>query len=494
MTDTITPQGRGSSFIGQKSISIFGLGPQQRSPYVSTVNRINAVVKMTENGRQQAAIYGLPGMSQIVSVGSDPPRAFYMREGELTIYFIALNKFKKYVIGGSITELGTIPTSVGPAWISDNGTQLFVNDGTSAYIYNTSTLVWTQITDVDYPTGARGGTFLGGRFWVYTTSGVNAGRVYASDQYAGLAWDGLNFFTPEAIPDGIMAVERWFNDLVVFGRSSIEWWSAVSVTLAGSLGFQPVTGANTEVGLVGELAIGRAGQKMMFLGRSKGQAGVYEIANYAAKPVSNPAIDDDISKRVGHATCVATGFMVGNHPIIQFSFRGSTVLDSITWAIDVSNGLWCKRESYQKAYYRGLFAVTTVERIFMSDAFTGIIYEVLGDVYTEGSDPLIFEITSIHLLKEGDMLTVHSLQVDCETGLGAPGSNPQAIIQISKDGGHTWSSEAWVTMIGKTGEYTRRVRRRRIGAARDIAIRFRITDPVKRVVTGAYILAEPGLS
>ena len=489
--DTIS---RPPSFTGRKAISIFGLGPQQRSPYVSTVDRVNAVVEMTDNGRQQAAIYGMPGMAVSVNAGSDPFRACFMREGELTIYFVALNKFKKYVVGGAVTELGTIATSSGPAWIADNGTQLFVNDGNTAYIYNTSTLAWTQVTDVDYVSGARGGTFLGGRFWVYVTSGPGAGRVYASDQYNGLSWDGLNFFTPEAIPDGIMAVERWFNDLVVFGRSSVEWWSAVSVTLAGSLGYQPISGANTEVGLIGELAIGKSGQKMLFLGRSKGQAGVYEIENYSAKLVSTSAVADDIITRTGHATAVATGYMIGQHPIIQFSFRGTTSLDSITWAIDLSNGLWCKRQSYQKAYYRGLFAVTTVERIFMSDAFTGIIYEVLNSSYVEGSDPLIFELTSIHLLKEGDMLTIHNLQVDCETGLGAPGDNPQAIIQISKDGGHTWSSEAWVTMVGPTGDYKRRVQRRRIGAARDIAIRFRITDPVKRVVTGAYILAEPGLS
>lgn len=483
-----------SPLTGRKAISIFGLGPQQRSPYVSTVGRTNALVEMTENGRQQAAIYGMPGLSTLVNIGADPFRAGFMREGELTIYFVAYNKVKKHTIGGATVELGTIATNSGAAWITDNGTQLFINDGTNAYIYNTSTLVWTQITDIDYPTGARGGTFLGGRFWVYTTTGSNAGRVYASAQYNGLAWDALDFFTPEAIPDGIMGVERWFNDLVVFGRSSVEWWSAISVTLPGSLGYQPITGANTEVGLVGEMAVGRSGQKMLFLGRSEGQAGIYEIDNYSAKLVSTSAVSEDITTRTGHSTAVATGYMVGQHPIVQFSFRGASSSDAITWAIDLSNNLWFKMESYGKPYYRGLIAVTTVERIFMLDAFTGIIYEMLSNVYVEGSDPLIFEVTSIHLLKEGDMLTVHELQVDCETGLGAPGSSPQAIIQVSKDGGHTWSSESWVTMVGKTGEYKKRVTRRRIGAARDIAFKFRITDPVKRVVTGAYISAEPGLS
>lgn len=479
---------------GQKAISIFGLGHQQRSPYVSTVDRINAVVEMTENGRQQAAIYGMPGLDQVADLGANPCRAFFMREGELIAYAIILNKIVQYPIGGAAVELATLGTSTGAAWIADNGVQLFFNDGGTAWIYNTDTAVMTQIVDVDYPTGARGGTYLQQRFWVYTTSGVNKNRVYGSDQANGLSWDGLNFFTPEATPDGIMAVERWFNDLIVLGRTSIEWWSAASVIAPGALGFQPVAGANTEVGLIGELAFGRAGQKFIFLGRSRGQGGMYVIDGYSAEKISIPAVDDDIINRTGHATAIGTGYMMGHHPIVQFSFRGTTTDDSITWAYDVSTDLWCKRVSYAKAYYRGLFAASSTERIFVSDAFVGKIYEMINDSYVEGSDPHIFEVSSIHILKEGDMLTVHALQVDCETGLGAPGDNPQAIIQISKDGGHTWSSEAWVTMVGPTGDYKRRVRRRRIGAARDIAFRFRITDPVKRVVTGAYILAEPGLS
>lgn len=479
---------------GQRAISIFGLGHQQRSPFISTVDRVNAMVEMTENGRQQAAIVGMAGLEAVANVGGDPIRGFFMREGELTFYFVTLDRVTKVNLGGAQTTLGTLTTTTGPVWIADNGTQLFINDGAKAYVFNTSTQVFTEVADPDYPVQARGGTFLQSRFWVYTTVGALMGRVYGSDQGNGLSWDGLNFFTPEATPDGIVGVERWFNDLVVFGKSSIEWWTGVSVQVPGLLGFQPITGANVEVGLVGEQAYGMAGQRLLFLGRSRGQADMYEIDNYNVKNISPPGVDADIVIRANHATCVATGYTLSHHPIIQFTFRGTTTDDSATWAYDVSNNLWCRRVSYGQIYYRGLFAVTSAERIFISDAFTGIIYEMKDSVFTEGTAPLIFEVTSIHLLKEGDMLTCHAVQIDVETGLGVAGSNPQAIIQISKDGGHVWSSEAWTTMVGKTGEYRRRVRRRRIGAARDIAIRLRITDPVKRVVCGAYLILEPGLS
>src|SRR3990172_11737658 len=109
---------------------------------------------------------------------------------------------------------------------------------------------------------------------------------------------------------------------------------------------------------------------------------------------------------------------------------------------------------------------------------------------------MIFQVTSIHMLKEGDQLSADSVQVDMETGLGTEegqGHNPQGMIQISKDGGHVWGEERFVS-IGKTGEYTRRAIRRRIGAARDIAIRLRVTDPVPRRIVGAYLKFSPGVS
>ncbi|NOT96234.1 MAG: hypothetical protein HOP00_07985, partial [Nitrospira sp.] len=66
-------------------------------------------------------------------------------------------------------------------------------------------------------------------------------------------------------------------------------------------------------------------------------------------------------------------------------------------------------------------------------------------------------------------------------------------IQVSKDGGHVWGSERWVP-LGKIGDYRRRAVRRRLGASRDIAIRFRITDPIPRRVCGAYLKLMAGVS
>jgi hypothetical protein len=235
---------------------------------------------------------------------------------------------------------------------------------------------------------------------------------------------------------------------------------------------------------------------MYIVGNSNGQTGVYKIVGYAAVKISPSWVDDELAKRPTHSIALCTAYMVGGHPIFQLTLPNINKAQALTVIYDASNNLWSYRESLAKPYYRGLFAVTNSDTVYITDAFEGTINKMVETVYDECGEPMPFEVTSIHLLKDGSKLTIDKLQIDMETGLGKPtghGSDPQGMIQISKDGGHVWGSERWVP-LGKVGEYKRRAIRRRLGSARDIAIRFRITDPVPRRVSGAYLKMDPGVS
>lgn len=74
-----------------------------------------------------------------------------------------------------------------------------------------------------------------------------------------------------------------------------------------------------------------------------------------------------------------------------------------------------------------------------------------------------------------------------------PGEDPQAMLQFSKDGGHTWSYELWKS-IGKIGEYSRRVKWNRLGVSRERTFRVVITDPIKVVILAAYFNGRPGVA
>ncbi len=71
--------------------------------------------------------------------------------------------------------------------------------------------------------------------------------------------------------------------------------------------------------------------------------------------------------------------------------------------------------------------------------------------------------------------------------------NPQAYLSWSVDGGHTWSNDH-AASIGRMGEYKTRMIWRRLGCARNRTFRILISSAVKKVLIGAYIEAEEGIS
>jgi hypothetical protein len=112
----------------------------------------------------------------------------------------------------------------------------------------------------------------------------------------------------------------------------------------------------------------------------------------------------------------------------------------------------------------------------------------------DGNDP--FDIFGYLLTEGGDFLTTEDgdlLELDVITRQGA---NPQVMLRWSDDGGHTWSSEHWSPM-GRIGEYYQRVFWRRLGMTlklRDRVYEISGTDPVKIAIMGAELILSPTAS
>ncbi len=89
----------------------------------------------------------------------------------------------------------------------------------------------------------------------------------------------------------------------------------------------------------------------------------------------------------------------------------------------------------------------------------------------------------------------HNLfMLDMEVGVGLredQGVNPLVVLQVSKDGGHTWGAARELGM-GRRGEYKKLMRWWRQGYGRDFVYRVYGSDPVPVKIVGAYISLEPG--
>lgn len=103
---------------------------------------------------------------------------------------------------------------------------------------------------------------------------------------------------------------------------------------------------------------------------------------------------------------------------------------------------------------------------------------------------------SPHLSQEQLTAFIAGFTLDLETGRGletGQGVDPQVMLQYSDDGGHTWSSEQWVS-AGRLGAYAWRARWLRVGRTRDRVWRITVSDPVPWRLLDAYVGATGGMA
>jgi hypothetical protein len=99
-----------------------------------------------------------------------------------------------------------------------------------------------------------------------------------------------------------------------------------------------------------------------------------------------------------------------------------------------------------------------------------------------------------HLHQGNQRLVYNRLTLDMETGVGlssGQGEDPQVMLQLSNDGGHTYGNEIWQT-FGRQGEYRTQVTFRRLGMARDRVFKLVISDPVRVRIVGGDLDVEAG--
>ena len=108
----------------------------------------------------------------------------------------------------------------------------------------------------------------------------------------------------------------------------------------------------------------------------------------------------------------------------------------------------------------------------MKERTTGIKYDGVNDIV----------VTSLELVMNAGA----TMQMDpTKTGY-----NPRVMLQVSNDGGRTWSNELWA-YAGQVGQYSWRVRWNALGKGARFAFRVRMTDPVAFEIATAYLSYLP---
>ena len=437
-----------------------------------------------EGGKDAAYLQRCPGMSSLATVGTGPIRGLWQQGN----YGYVVTGLALYRIDSNWTaNLIGVVTGSGPVSMSDNGDQLFIACNPDAFVYNFNTLAYTQVTDVDFP-GAVTVGYLDGYF---VFNEPNSQRIWITAFFDGTSIDPLDFASAEGSPDGLVGLIIDHREAWLFGTNSVEVWYN-----AGTADFplQRIQGAFNEIGCIAPYSIAKADNGVFWLGcDARGQGIVYRANGYTGQRVSTHAVEFAIQNYTDMTDALAYTYQQDGHQFYVLIFPSANT----TWVYDVATTAWHERAGFDSGAFtrhRSNCQMSFNNEIIVGDYENGNIYAFDLAVYADNADTQKW-LRAWRALPTGTnnlkRQAHHSLQLDCETGVGLAGETPKVMLRWSDDGGHTWSNEHWRSM-GKLGVYWHRTIWRRLGMTdklRDRVYEVSGTDPVKVAIMGAELSA-----
>lgn len=488
-----------------KPALLFGPVDKGKSPNVSAQRRLNCYLEFKQQQDKTAiAVFQRPGLvqnqlqrfSNANSQSGGIVRGMIVSKSQAGLEYLLICRGSTIAIEagtGFVSNIGflNMPTSdlytmpgtnpTQPVGIADNGSQTIFVDGVNGYVVPFQSIgSATRVTSANFPYGTKSVCCVASRF--FAVDPAAAGRFRWSNLLDGTLWDPLDFATAESNPDPLVACSERGGELLLWGSSTIEFWQPVATTAV----VQRVGGAGIDFGLAGPYSIQKVGGGVAFVGRQRaGERRVFMLQGYNATPISSPEIDRLLNDTANVDSATSSSYTIDGHTFYCLNLPTTTLVYDLTtqsWSEFQTEGGRCAAD----------YVVQYGGRMLANDYRDSRFYTITSGVYKDDAAAIVTEITGRHIFDGMDRLTIDEIQLDLEAGVGlttGQGSDPQVMLQVSKDGGHTWGNEMWRS-LGALGAYAQRVVWRRLGLARDFVYRFRISDPVKVVLLSAYVAAS----
>ncbi len=366
-----------------------------------------------DGGKEPAFLQRCPGLRLVATVGDGPIRGLW-RFGD---YLYVASGGKLYRADGNfaVTELGLINGS-GPVSMTDNGTQLFVACNPDAFIYNSSTGVFAQVTDPDFP-GAVTVGYLDGYF---VFNEPNSQRFWVTSLNDGSAVDPLDFASAEGNPDNIVSLMVDHREVWLFGNSTIEVWYNAG---AADFPLERIQGAFMETGCLAPYSVAKLDNSVFWLGAdARGNGIVYRNNGYNAVRISTHAVEWQIQQYGVLSDAVGYSYQQDGHSFYVLTFPTAQA----TWVFDVSTGAWHERAAWdgvQFRRHRSNCQANYAGQVLVGDWENGSVYAFDPEAYNDSGATQRW-LRSWRALPTGQnnlkRTAHHALQLDCESGTVVP--------------------------------------------------------------------------
>lgn len=408
------------------------------------------------------------------------------RSTELTLfqgalYWVNFDQLLKMTTDQTVTAVGTLNTTDGICFAAAGKNYLLVVDGTDGYTWNGST--FAAVSDPHFPANPSHCGFIDG-FFIALDQGSDVWQKSAQEDATD--WDELEFATAEAEPDDAVAIETSYRDLYIIGTITTQvYYNSNNPDFP----FELYANGVLEFGTPAPASVARAGGNIFMLAQHKsGGLTILRVNGFQAQRIADTDIAEylDGLSAAEVANAEAYAYTRSDQTLYEITFPSN----DLTLVYHLEQNDWHERRSGTgetgRHRTRGHGYFNNIH--YVGDFENGKIYELDPTKYTEDGATIRRERIMGAVHRDGLQIECSRFELEFVRGQGlttGQGSDPQAMMSYSVDGGRTWSSELWRSM-GKLGEYRRRAEWYRLGQSEDYRFRVVVTDPIEATIVGAY--------
>lgn len=465
--------------------------------------------------------YTTAGLTSIATPTAGPGRCLYRASnGQL---FAVVGGTVYYINSGfGIVSVGSIVPNTTPVYMTDNGIDAVLVDGTGAgYQIGLSDHSFVQISDEAFYGATRCDTI--DTFMLFNRPGTN--QFYSTVSNTVTPFDPLYIAGKSGFPDPLVGLVVSRREIWLIGQVTTEIWFDSG---ASDFPFQIMPGPFIQHGCIAPYSIVKQNESIYFI--SQDQNGSYIMVRgtgYQVERVSTHAIEAEWATYPTVTDAVALTYQQGGHSFVQVNFPAADK----TWCFDEITGLWHEKawidDNGVEHRHRLQCAAYAYETNVGLDWATGEIYKIDPQNYTDDGQPIKRLRSFPHLVNDGkrafytrfaaDMQVGFStnttsfsnqdfpLDIDSSgqelqlDGVGAdlvmdepPIGNPppQVFLRWSDTQGKTWGNSL-AQSLGATGEYLTQAQWQRLGMARSRVFELSWSEPVATALTGAFIDVLP---
>lgn len=429
-----------------------------------------------ESSTGQVSLIGTPGLEFFMGVGAGPHRGAEEHLG--LVYVVSGNQLIEIDSSFGQTIIGTLSTLSGNVSMSSNGVmggQLTIADGTSLYVFDSNTRILSTISTNVMPNPTKV-LFMEG-YTVVLADGTNQWQI--SNFYDSATYSALMYATAEFDPGNLVTAVKINRQLVLMGENVTEIW----YDSGNDFPFDHVPNGLIEQGcLAPASAVNVGNNAILWLAKNKlGQGEVYMMQGFQAASITPRSILAQWKTYTHPERAVAFVYQDQGHIFYQITFP----YEGKTWVYDAVSGMWHERASYDATGHLNRHLANT--HIFVNgihlvgDYQSGNMYKLSADVYEDNSTPILRELVTYHVTDKREFIRHNYLELEGESGVGllsGQGTNPVINLEMSDDGGHTYSS-AMSVPYGTQGAYNKVARWPYLGKSQNRVYRIRMSDPIK---------------